>query len=359
MQRFDSLEGLRAPLAWWVVISHLLQHAAVRPREISESFSWLYFGLLPVYGFMILSGFVIAHLIIQKREPYPQYIFRRFMRLAPLLIVAILFAYLLTFFSIRSLWPNEQLASKLLAEISLFHGLVPEEAYRRGSMQFSPQAWSISLEWQFYMVAPLIVWATIRGKYWTLFPIGLLVLSALSGSISDYHTFNLFGVSATFVKPSHLLAGLPYFLVGMSIYLARLGKIREAWLIIPSSLLILLAVRGPMWWVPFMGIVITYLAFSAGDLVSRIFELRPMRFLGTISYSTYLLHMPIIKIIHDRTKVLFDDNWEHFWVLSAVSIPLIFLVSVLGYFLVEKPAIKLAAKITDAKAGKMEVQTAP
>ena len=70
MRRFDAIEGLRGWLAWWVVLGHALQlsgTAAYLPgkvRMIASHGDW------SVMLFMIISGFVIAHLLLAKKEDY-------------------------------------------------------------------------------------------------------------------------------------------------------------------------------------------------------------------------------------------------------------------------------------------------
>ncbi|MDG1825107.1 MAG: acyltransferase family protein [Henriciella sp.] len=105
MQRFTILEGWRALLAWWVVLSHTLalsgfsrgdivqnvKNSEVTGFDIGGWFMHLWYeiillarsGKIPVYVFVMMSGFVIVHLLLMKKEPYNIYIMRRFLRLWP------------------------------------------------------------------------------------------------------------------------------------------------------------------------------------------------------------------------------------------------------------------------------------
>src|SRR6266550_7747282 len=82
LTRFCSIEGARGWLAWTVVLSHVAYASGIYIKGIGPFLGRT--GVASVSVFMIISGFVITHLIIQKREPYSIYIFRRFMRIFPL-----------------------------------------------------------------------------------------------------------------------------------------------------------------------------------------------------------------------------------------------------------------------------------
>ena len=78
MKRFQGLEGLRGVLAWAVVFSHLACFSDVYTHGFGALLARL--GLPSVLIFVIISGFVITHAIIERPEPYRSYLTRRFMR---------------------------------------------------------------------------------------------------------------------------------------------------------------------------------------------------------------------------------------------------------------------------------------
>ena len=88
MRRFDELEGLRGWLAWIVVGWHLVLACDLKSR-------FLLFqpaagaASVAVDVFIILSGFVITHLMLDKHESYAPYLLRRALRLYPNYIVAL------------------------------------------------------------------------------------------------------------------------------------------------------------------------------------------------------------------------------------------------------------------------------
>src|SRR5688572_28994913 len=81
-ERFPAIEGLRAWLAMAVVASHLIQLSGLYLRNRPGALLYAG-GSVAVLVFVIVSGFVITHLVLGKREPYKVYVGRRFFRLFP------------------------------------------------------------------------------------------------------------------------------------------------------------------------------------------------------------------------------------------------------------------------------------
>ena len=69
-------------------IFHAAEHGDARP--MTAFFGYLSRGDQAVEVFVILSGFVIALMRLNEEEPYGRYIFRRFMRLYPLFLIALI-----------------------------------------------------------------------------------------------------------------------------------------------------------------------------------------------------------------------------------------------------------------------------
>ena len=82
MKKFQAVEGLRGILAWAVVFSHLVYFANIYGHGFGSLIAHL--GRPAVLVFVIISGFVITHVIVERPEPYLGYLTRRFMRIFPL-----------------------------------------------------------------------------------------------------------------------------------------------------------------------------------------------------------------------------------------------------------------------------------
>ena len=67
MKRFQALEGFRGVLAWAVVFAHLAKFSDIYTRRIGALIDKL--GTPSVLIFVIVSGFVITHAIIERPDP--------------------------------------------------------------------------------------------------------------------------------------------------------------------------------------------------------------------------------------------------------------------------------------------------
>src|SRR5580704_7642457 len=101
MKRFPGIDGLRAWLAWTIVASHIFLFTAVNQR-------------FPVLGkidnaahqavliFTIISGFVITHLLLEKKEAYLPYITRRFLRIYPVYVICFVIGIFTTYLHLET-----------------------------------------------------------------------------------------------------------------------------------------------------------------------------------------------------------------------------------------------------------------
>src|SRR5689334_16724731 len=91
--RFGAINGLRAYAALWVVLDHALRNAGVTDGPFVAT---LLDGAKAVRIFIVISGFVITHLILMKSERYDVYLGRRFFRLFPLYFLICVVGYFAT-----------------------------------------------------------------------------------------------------------------------------------------------------------------------------------------------------------------------------------------------------------------------
>ena len=289
--RIKELEGLRGCLAWWVVLFHLYQDAGLSQTKLPKYEMWVGYGWVSVELFIILSGYVIFLLLETQKEPYSIYLTRRFFRIAPLYYT--LCAWGVAEALWRGLYGNK-LIYHVFLHLTMLHGLVPDEVLLGSANSLNFQSWSISVEWQFYLVAPLLL-AFIRGSANRALLVVVVCLVA-SATLQKRYTY-------PFAATTVMRAGL--FAVGIaSFYLTRIvsRNIELARPIVPFLLPVGIAtawVAGsptigafPLWVVVFSAV----LADLAG---AETWLTRPFRrflglpfvvWLGTLSYSTYLGH---------------------------------------------------------------------
>src|SRR5688572_29839173 len=225
MQRIWEIEGLRGVLAWTVVLSHLC--IVLNYNEFGAVALSAKAGRYAVILFVMVSGFVITGLLLEQKERWSQFITRLAFRIFPAYLVALAIGALTTPLAIIGLshaeWASdpsswyyrsmqEGLASTnahpvahWMLHLTLLQGVVPDSVLPWSSLAFVGPAWTLSLEWQFYLLAPLIV-AAMRSPRWAL---AIIVLSYVCSELAARGLFGLY------IQPSMLMIALWWFVVGI------------------------------------------------------------------------------------------------------------------------------------------------
>jgi peptidoglycan/LPS O-acetylase OafA/YrhL len=217
--RNQTLDVLRGFLSWVVVWVHAVWFAGHHGGIAQAA------GVYAVDGFIVLSGFVITQLLVTKKEPYPVFIFRRFMRLFPVFAACIAIALLLNPFVygkvqselIREASETQYFWWHVLTHTFLMHGVVPSIWLPQAQWAFVPPGWSISLEFQLYLVAPLALWWVSRSSFNAIALTGAsaaVFLPPVIGALND-----IWSPIGAFL-PQHFL----FFLIGMLAYFLFAGR---------------------------------------------------------------------------------------------------------------------------------------
>lgn len=333
---------------------------------------WFVEGLLR-YGwtgvdlFFVLSGFVLAAPFLRPGSKAPRYgpfLLRRWLRIAPPYYAAILFALLLV-----GGWSSLAEPARSLPQLLLFaQNLTPDTL-----AHVNPVFWTLAIEFQFYLLLPLLV-RGFQGRSWTL----LLGAMALASLAWRYTTF--YGADGQWAPwPGlQLVPFLAHFGLGMGA--ARLWNTRPAlphaaawsWLALLLGFALPLALFVPMGDVaqstdallPYV-VVRPWLALGFAAFVllramhstSRPVPPRglPGNFLGDISYSLYLVHLPILLLLRDARPAWpgLSLGWS-----SVLALGLVFAAAVAFHFAVERPSVLASrhARLRTARAGHRMVE---
>ncbi len=366
MKHFRGIDGLRAWLAWIVVLSHIVLHTAADQR-IGALNALDSLATNAVKVFIIISGFVITHLLLTRREPYLPYITRRFLRIYPVYLICLAAGVLATYahFSAFAGHPwgawvpqpeliTHELASlagegfgwNLLAHLTLFQGAIPNQLLDVSEYTFLGPAWSLSLEWQFYLVAPLVLYClrTARGRGGVALAMVLAFAVYQRGWLGD------------FIDPSFLPGAGPYFAAGILTRLVlpklpRLTAYPLTALLLAAALVLISHDLFPfVFWFAFVAWM--RLEPSAGPAASWLrwpdaaFDSPLARFLGARSYSTYLVHEPLIHaVVYFCIKSFGMGMWPTVLVTVSAVPALTLLASALLYRWVEAPGIAYGRRL--------------
>ena len=368
MSRLNPIEGLRAYLALWVLAGHVLVISGYAANRQS-GFAWLLGNnLLAVDVFVMVSGFVIFFLLDGKHETYREFICRRFFRLYPVFII--LFAVSIPF-SFLQLWnlqhSHQYLPSSLtnyftrefdcswrhwqwniLWHLVMLHGLVPDPWLNRSTaLSFLGPAWSISLEWQFYLVAPLAYWAAVSRR--PLYRIGICVFCLylfLGRSLLPQPIYVGYATHGAFL-PFHV----EYFFLGAVSYFL-VEKTAHSWAdvsfpVSACAAVFLWRLTGGQFvpiclWILFLGLLCESPASWSARILLPLFNHPIAQFLGRISYSIYLSHALVMTAAQYGLLRWLPGlpQSAHFWLLLAATAGGTIPVSAFLYRLVEAPGIR-------------------
>ena len=375
--RVDELDGLRGLLSVWVALAHVFcwsgyWESVSGPRLLTNIWEEFIGAGSAVDTFIILSGFAISFLISRRQESYGRFIRGRFFRIYPVYLVCLVLGTVAALFGTpfvlssaawrdatvyfewnRDLSLSETSATGLHAfwHLTLLNGVIPKSVLSNSTGTLLGPAWSISLEWQYYLVAPLLARMVRSGS-------GLLFLVALSWAGS-----RLFGTGNP--QYAFLLHQLPLFLVGIGSFhlyelFAASRRERSSLLAIPVAVVLCLsflthwhAVALSLWALAFGCIFV-----QGDDLFSRFLSMvrsvlrhRWLQRLGQISYPLYLVHWPMIigfltVLLHWNPRVSSHDT---LLLLIFIGFPLIMLAAAVLHVGIERPMMNLGRRLNGGK----------
>ena len=234
-------------------------------------------GWLGVEAFFVISGFVIPYsLYIRAYQPgeFFQFMVRRLKRLEPPYLACIALILILNVLS--SIAPGFRGSPSDLTWQALFaHFAYLNAIFDYGWM--NPVFWTLAIEFQFYIFVALIFGYAAHAS--PLVRVGTILIISIAGFLGT-------GNKAL------LLHWLPLFAIGIvtfQFHVKLLTTSQYVLMLIPVSMLCLAGVGAGE---TVVGICTALLIALMGDRrPSRLF--RPLALLGVVSYSLYLLHVPI------------------------------------------------------------------
>ncbi len=336
------LTSLRFWAAYAVAFHHccmiIIENAAPAIAEHVPVISKLYLG---VDFFFILSGFVLTHVYLQKlrngKLSIRNFYVRRIARIYPAYLLAFTIALTQLYgFHFAGLTPAPEpplSAQSLFLYLFCFHAW-----WDFGMISINGPSWSISAEWFAYLLFPVLLWTMSRLSLTVNAAIALLAIAAcwavaafVLGKPLTRLDFD-FGILR--IVPE-FMGGIWLYLLGMKYELRAYG--RKAFFTVSALLLVLLASLAPdLWIVLTFGAVILLGAEQARQNYDWPLSSAKAAYLGEISYSVYLLHIPLLEITLSLMKLLtLSDETE--MALLFLTLLLLLPAAMLSYGLVESP----------------------
>lgn len=357
MRRIPELESLRGLMAAWVMLGHIW--LTIPGASLPLAGSVLSRNGEAVYVFMMLSGFVIMNLLDGSKEGYAGYLTRRFFRIFPVYFVLLLVSLALLDLSMqvfsepswRSARNGQRIAilvdtqthfwTHLAAHAALVHGMIPSRLLPSAEYAMLGQAWSISLEAQFYVVAP--------------FAFGAIMRDPVRGSLLVLGTALVAHFLLRYVAGEGFLPTVvAYFIVGAASYfLWREQERAPATAIaigtaLAATLAALYGQPAVTIWCAVLGLLMLQRQDGTARvpaLVSRLLSHPALMWVGTISYSLYLVHMiPLVLAMALMPTGLRGPLSQGAWLFATV-VPASLLLSWILFHAVERPGIALGRRL--------------
>ncbi len=344
LRGFDTLRGFAAALValghfWWSSYPVFSSTQVLRPMQ------FIGYASKGVPMFAVLSGFLIYRsvLSIKSLQDLRDYTIRRFFRIYPVYVFAVIICLMLKQYVATANFTAPGYFVSDFFMLTIFNW--------PGGFANSP-TWSLYIEMIFYAFLPLAVIVLGRRKM-VLF--SLIMIAAMVAA--DY--------------PSRFFSLWKYFFIGIAASeFSLILKKKSALIFFCTGILLLgMDLQGPKYdWGAVMGLGQVHmdghtlgLGLACGLILAalphvewagKFLNILPLRLIGVISYSVYIIQFFYIKAnFHEIalfSQLGTDASYQHFktlpgmpfWYLPLVYLPGIFLWGAVSFLLIEKPAIR-------------------
>jgi len=356
-----EIDGLRFIAIISVLFFHLYNFLNVKnlnsyknPNSQAAIPSFIFNGNLGVQLFFAISGFILSSYFAKAyihQQPFKikDYFIRRLTRMEPPYMLIMILLFFASVYIAKTIDLHEALKS-LVASLLYIHNI----CYGRSiPPKLNVVAWSLEVEVQFYLLAPIICLIFKIHKK-ALRRAILLIMAVILPQLNNWFPLSFISIYDY----------IQYFLIGMFIadlYLDKKRSHNQHWIIVTMLVLIIIYLffksdslinsYSRYYYSAIIPVVINVshilllislfyvvLFFNAIPLLKYNFITN----IGGACYSIYLLHYPIISIFgnllvkHQLTNYELIDNICYSIILLAV----VLFISELYFLLIERPCMK-------------------
>lgn len=371
--RLHQLDSLRGLAALTVMIGHFI---VVFP--IMEMFTYNFQGndtvnLLKytplhffwaaheaVIFFFLLSGFVLSLPFFRGKVHYGSYLVKRICRIYIPYIIIVVFAIFMKYFTyqgsisslsntINSIWNTPFTFSNLLGHLFL----IGEFDYH----SYDAVIWSLVHEMRISILFPIIMFFIVK-RGWVFNSLVALVLPILYLQLEKIFPSN---IPTNYNSTLHFIS---FFIIGAllakyRIQLTNFFTVQSKVLKISVLIIGILFYTYSWWfypgktdwhsmvlndWMISIGAALFIILSLSSQSLSKVLLLKPISFLGKVSYSLYLIHIIVLVSVLQ----LFNGHLP-LWGLLAGAFGLSIFLSYIAYLFIELPSIRLGKWLTAKK----------
>lgn len=294
--------------------------------------------------FMVLSGFILTNICLDKEVSYRSFVFNRFLRIYPLYIFVVFIA---------AFSGGRQVPFISFLALATFMGNMNSVILPK-----YPHIWTLMVEFQFYLIFPFLI--AFLNRFGAIYILGVISITVLvraslfmtDGSVQDAAYWTILGrfdqfavgmlVAVAYKRYPKLLSGAIWLPISFALLIGWLylfdkwcggyygpgspNSPSAAWVVGPTLEATAYAL-----------VVLSYLRFKAipGIVAKNLgFISTAATFLGTISFSIYIWHFPIVQFMH-KFALPFGPMW--YLNLIFFVFPVVIAASSLSYFIIERP----------------------
>jgi len=358
LKGIDILRGLAV---CFVILYHFFELLGLQEHPLYPYVCSL--GLLGVPLFFIISGYLIYRSVDYSitnrgvKNGIKNYFTHRIFRIVPAYYVNFIIVFIVAYYFAGTMetWSFDFIVKQILSHLTFTSYFL----YQTSGLGINGAYWTLSIEMLWYIVAPLFLLFIKKDRYFiVLLFLGFLYFYSIDMGVMDT-IFHLQKDASNYMAKlfffSFMLPGqIVYFITGILIYKYHLKVTPISKPLLYSLLISIVAafiylslqryflesfvIRN---WGTLLAVASLFILLYR----TKIDELFLLSWLGKISYSLYLWHMPILFVLK-KYYLPHESSW---WLISILFIVLLLAISSLSYYFVEESGFRLRKKLEKQK----------
>lgn len=344
--RFESIDGFRGLLATGVFIHHSIiwyNYIHFEKWEIPKNTLGIHLGESCVAFFFMITSFLFTNKLLNSKNQdfkfWKNILYSRIFRLAPLYFLVITFC-LIFILIIDKFTLNSPFYIFILKCLKWYSFTILGGSNISDNIDISRMlagvTWSLPYEWLFYFSLPIVSFLLIKNKN---------IISIFTSII-----FILLYTKYNYIKPTHIFSFIGGMIPAFILKYNPNTNLNKNHYSILNIILIIIALSFESSNHNYISKTLLIISFNFIALKNNIFGLlkkNTLKYLGEISYSTYLIHGLILFITFYFIGFKNVKEWNPYTYTSSISIIAIILIITCSFtfYFIEKPFMNMYYKL--------------